>query len=957
MGEPRTLTVRLIVSRRAFVLAALLATLAAVAFTQLLAREHASRPVFARVGVTGHAQAVALPVAALAPVSAALAASDRAYEISATSAGLAASNPAQRLGLRFARSGVQLSSLAAPGAGLRLRLGSVGYGTALRALDETAPRRSGDRVVYAHAGVSEWYVNGPLGLEQGFTLARPPSALPARRSTTLTLAVTLSGDMHAALDPDGQGISLTGAHGAKLSYGSLVATDARGDVLRSWLALRGRTVLLGVDTRGARYPLRIDPVIQQLPTLAPGAESEGAEFGFDVALSADGNTALVSDRRAHEAAWVFTRSGSTWTQQGAPLAIEEESPGGHCGEEPGECGGRNVALSADGDTALIGAPYEDEGRGAVWVFTRSGTTWEQQGEKLTGGAEELGDGRFGRSVALSADGDTALVGAAADHAHRGAAWVFTRSGSTWEQQGEKLTTGEEHSHESRFGRSVALSADGDTALIGAPGEAGNSGAVWVFTRSGSTWEQPAAELTGGAEESGDGRFGFSVALSSYGNTALIGARGDSGYAGAAWVFARSGSTWEQQGAKLTGGGEEDGMAEFGYDVALSGDGEVAVIGARKDAVNVGAAWLFTLSGSSWEQQGAKLASLEPGKRDEFATGVATSSSGGTILFGGPFSDGRSGAAWAFADESVPTPTVTSVDPVSGPSAGGTPITVVGSGFVEGATTVELGGTAASSVDVLSESELTAVTGAHAPGAVEVAVSDENGASTGGPTYTYVTPTPTPTPLALVNTITGVGSPNASSGVLSSQVALLPAPVLGVSGNLEPVSGQVFVKLPGTTRFVALTSARQVPFGTIINAIHGKVTVTTMGPDGVLQVMTFYAGEFELTQGRNGVVVAKLEGGDFLVCPTARERSHAARASSSHASGKHVVRKLWAEGHGSYKTQGNYASGAVLGTRWLTEDRCDGTLIHVSTDSVAVINLVTHRHLIVRAGHSYVAKAL
>ena len=150
----------------------------------------------------------------------------------------------------------------------------------------------------------------------------------------------------------------------------------------------------------------------------------------------------------------------------------------------------------------------------------------------------------------------------------------------------------------------------------------------------------------------------------------------------------------------------------------------------------------------------------------------------------------------------------------------------------------------------------------------------------------------------------------------------------MTGNLTPVSGQVLVRLPGSKIFVALTGITQVPFGTIVNATNGKVTVTTVGPHGAIQTMTFYAGEFELTQGRHGVVLAALVGGRFLVCPTARERCHMARASSTHASGKHVVRKLWAEGHGSYSTKGSYASGAVLGTSWLTEDLCDGTLIHV-----------------------------
>ncbi len=195
-----------------------------------------------------------------------------------------------------------------------------------------------------------------------------------------------------------------------------------------------------------------------------------------------------------------------------------------------------------------------------------------------------------------------------------------------------------------------------------------------------------------------------------------------------------------------------------------------------------------------------------------------------------------------------------------------------------------------------------------------------------------------------------------SGVLGSHAAALPAPKLAVTGNLAPVSGSVLVKLPGSSTFVALTAVRQIPFGTIVDATHGKVTVTTQGPHGVIQTITYSEGEFKLTQGSNGLVVATLVSGDFSVCPTARERSHLARASSKHASGKHVVRKLWSEGHGSYSTKGNYAAAAVLGTRWLTEDLCGGTLIHVATDRVTVTNLVNHRHVTVKAGHSYLAKA-
>jgi hypothetical protein len=191
---------------------------------------------------------------------------------------------------------------------------------------------------------------------------------------------------------------------------------------------------------------------------------------------------------------------------------------------------------------------------------------------------------------------------------------------------------------------------------------------------------------------------------------------------------------------------------------------------------------------------------------------------------------------------------------------------------------------------------------------------------------------------------------------SSTSSTTPPPRLAVSGDAGPVSGSVLVKRPGSSTFVPLTAVGEIPFGTIIDATHGRVSVTTAGPHGGTQTGEFFEGEFVLSQGRNGLVVATLTGGDFSVCPTARERSHAARTSSSHASGKHVVRKLWTNAHGSFSTKGNYAAATVRGTEWLTEDLCEGTLIRVRRDRVSVTNLVNHRQTTVKTGHHYLAKA-
>ncbi len=188
----------------------------------------------------------------------------------------------------------------------------------------------------------------------------------------------------------------------------------------------------------------------------------------------------------------------------------------------------------------------------------------------------------------------------------------------------------------------------------------------------------------------------------------------------------------------------------------------------------------------------------------------------------------------------------------------------------------------------------------------------------------------------------------------------PLPVLAKTGNVMPVSGRVLVKPPGSKSFVALSKLRQIPFGTVVNATNGTVGVTTATPSGATQTGKFFGGEFVLTQGRSGMVLATLSGGSFSVCPTAREGSRIARAGTvsarATASGSHAVRKLWANAHGKFSTKGNYAAAAVQGTEWLTEDLCEGTLIRVTRDKVAVTNLVNHRHVEVRAGHHYLAKA-
>ena len=362
-----------------------------------------------------------------------------------------------------------------------------------------------------------------------------------------------------------------------------------------------------------------------------------------------GEYALIGapdDKEAIGAAWVFLRTGTTWAQQGAKLTAKSPEETG-----TGEFG-YSVAVSGEGKDALMGAPGDKTGVGAAWVFTRSGTTWTQQGGKLTGSGE-IGEGEFGKSVALSAkEVETnklyALIGGPGDNGHVGAAWVFLRTGTSWAQQTKLTGSGE--IGEGEFGNSVALSAEGKDALLGGPGDKGEHvGAAWVFTRSGTTWTQQGEKLTaksgeeiGEGEVGGKGQFAYSVALSPDGNTALIGAPNDNGAVGAAWVFTRTSEKWTQQGAKLTAkSGEETGSGEFGKSVALSkeaGGTTYALIGAPNDNEASGAAWVFTRTSEKWTQQGAKLTGTGETGAGQFGASVGLSEeveSKTYALIGGP----------------------------------------------------------------------------------------------------------------------------------------------------------------------------------------------------------------------------------------------------------------------------------------------------------------------------------
>ena len=387
------------------------------------------------------------------------------------------------------------------------------------------------------------------------------------------------------------------------------------------------------------------PALASFAQLGPkligsGAVGANVQQGVSVAMSADGNTAIVGglgDSSFAGAAWVFTRSGGVWSQQGNKLVGS--------GAVGNAQQGSSVALSADGNTAIVGGNADNSFAGAAWVFTRSGGVWTQQGNKLVGGAA-VGNAQQGRSVALSADGNTAVVGGQRDDSSAGAAWVFTRSGAVWSQQGNKLV-GSGAVNPASQGTSVALSADGNTVIVGGRSDSSLAGAVWVFTRSGGTWSQQGNKLVGSGAV-GIAQQGFSVALSADGNTFIAGGMSDNSVAGAAWVFTRSGAEWSQQGNKLVGSGAVGANVGQGISVALSADGNTAIVGAFGDNSGAGAAWVFTRSGVVWTQQGNKLVGSGAVGAAGQGFSVALSGDGFNVITGGFSDDGNAGAVWIFA---------------------------------------------------------------------------------------------------------------------------------------------------------------------------------------------------------------------------------------------------------------------------------------------------------------------
>jgi hypothetical protein len=314
-----------------------------------------------------------------------------------------------------------------------LALNAYGYGSDLRAVPIVAPQAESNRVEYRRGPLTEWYVNGPLGLQQGFTLASRPGTESGK---PLTLVLTLSGELKAEVDQGGSGLTLRREGGAvALKYRGLSAYDAAGRQLHAWLENApvslpnkqdaAETILLvRVDDSGAKYTLVIDPFIQQAKLTASDGAADDL-FGSSVAIS--GDTVVVgapNDDSSRGSAYVFVKPGTGgWINSNETAKLTASD--GQSADLFGSV--RGVAIS--GDTVVVGALNDASGtsvnQGSAYVFVKPASGgWANATEtaKLTA-SDGMGNDQFGQSVSIS--GDTVVVGAAADDSNgQGSAYVF-----------------------------------------------------------------------------------------------------------------------------------------------------------------------------------------------------------------------------------------------------------------------------------------------------------------------------------------------------------------------------------------------------------------------------------------------------------------------------------------------------------------------------------------------------
>jgi hypothetical protein len=376
--------------------------------------------------------------------------------------------------------------------------------------------------------------------------------------------------------------------------------------------------------------------------------SDGAQddyFGYRVAISADGNTVAVG-------AWwddvVYINQGSVYVYRWSGSEWKEMKITAHDGTTF-NLFGNSVAMSADGNTLAVAASGYDNSKGVVYLYKWNGRSYEQMQQKLMKGSPVNNDA-FGISLALSYDGNVVCVGTDGENTNTGSVYVFHWDGSLYKQvQRIFASDGAEQDY---FGTSVSMSSDGYSVAVGAPfgdGKSSNSGSAYVYRWDGSSWSEIKIKASNGALND---EFGKSVALSADGNTVVIGApqgEGKAAHSGAAYVYRWNGSLFVETRIIASDGGATD---NFGISAAISADGNMVAIGASGDDNNgtdSGSMFVYRWNGSSWIE--TIVTAPNGAAQDAFGTSLAVSADGGTLVVGADYDDAafaNQGSVWLYA---------------------------------------------------------------------------------------------------------------------------------------------------------------------------------------------------------------------------------------------------------------------------------------------------------------------
>jgi hypothetical protein len=504
-----------------------------------------------------------LPLVAQAGISRAIGRDQLAYQSTPEGDGFRMANGPLSIDLRS--TGVQF---AMAGTSWAMSLTGYGYGDKLDAAKAVAPASESNRVEYRRGALTEWYVNGPRGFEQGFSLARAPGKAHGQ---PLTLRFALTGTAIPSTDPGATALTLAQNGTPTLRYGGLEAFDARGRELHTWLELDQDHLAIHVDDARAQYPITVDPFVETIK-LVPCDSTSSDMFGFSAAASSDGKTIVVGAPGVSPsgAAYVFVKPGGLFGWAGAQAVAKLVPSAAFSVFAWGM--GYNVGMSQDGST-IVSTPY-DAGPG-VYVFVRPATGWSQN-SAMTETALLAFPSASG--VGISGDGNTIAAGFITEG---GGVGVWDKPSTGWAStSANPPSLSASQSDTDELGFSIAVSQDGSTVVAGDIGWSGNQtdqGAAFVFLRPSTVWTDTTASAVLFAS---DGvytdRLGFSVAVSDDGNTVVAEKYGPvigQTLPSAPYVFVKPATGWtpSTETAELT-----DSRGAWLYSIGISGDGSTII---------------------------------------------------------------------------------------------------------------------------------------------------------------------------------------------------------------------------------------------------------------------------------------------------------------------------------------------------------------------------------------------